>query len=225
MNEGMGYLGLLLSIVAFQIGTILKNKTRLAILNPLLVAILVVIAVLRAFDIDYQTYNSSARYLSYLLTPATICLAVLLYKQFTLLKQNWRAIMGGIIGGVIINLVAIWALCNWFDCTYEQYVTLLPKSITMAIGVGLAEQVGGIVPITVVAIIISGIFGNICGEFILKIAKITEPLAKGTALGTASHAIGTAKAVEWGTVEGAASSVALVLTGIMTVAGVVLLAK
>ena len=157
--------------------------------------------------------------ISYLLTPATVCLAVPLYEQLSLLKKNFMAVAVGILSGVLASLVSVLALAKLFDLNHQQYVTLLPKSITTAIGMGVSEELGGLVTITVAVIVITGILGNVIAEFICKIFKIHEPIAKGLALGTASHAIGTAKAMEMGQIEGAMSSLAIAVAGLLTVIG------
>ena len=169
--------------------------------------------------IDYNAYNEGARYLSWLLTPATVCLAIPLYEEFELLKSNVRAVMCGIISGVLTSLITILVLALFFGLTHEEYVTLLPKSITTAIGMGVSEELGGYVTITVAVIIITGVIGNIFAEFICKIFRIEEPIAKGIAIGSAAHAIGTAKAMEIGEVEGAMSSLSIAVAGILTVVG------
>ena len=169
--------------------------------------------------IDYDAYNEGARYLSWLLTPATVCLAIPLYEEFELLKSNVRAVMCGIISGVLTSLITILVLALFFGLTHEEYVTLLPKSITTAIGMGVSEELGGYVTITVAVIIITGVIGNILAEFICKIFRIEEPIAKGIAIGSAAHAIGTAKAMEIGEVEGAMSSLSIAVAGILTVVG------
>lgn len=213
------FFGAVLSLLAYEIGLLAKKKFKLAILNPLLLAVLCVIGVLLVFDIDYKQYNEGAKYISYLLTPATVCLAVPLYEQLTLLKQNLKAVLAGILSGVLASLVSVWGLSLLFGLNHEQYVTLLPKSITTAIGMGISEELGGIVTITVASIIITGILGNVIAEFIYKVFKIEHPIAKGLALGTASHAIGTSKAMELGEIEGAMSSLAIAVAGLLTVIG------
>lgn len=213
------FFGAVISLLAYEAGLLLKKKFKLAILNPLLLAVIAVMAVLVIFDIDYEKYNEGAKYISYLLTPATVCLAVPLYEQLTLLKKNFKAVVAGIVSGVLASLLSIWGLSVLFGFNHEQYVTLLPKSITTAIGMGVSEELGGIVTITVAAIIITGILGNVIAEFIYQIFKIDHPIAKGLALGTASHAIGTSKAMEMGVVEGAMSSLAIAVAGLLTVVG------
>lgn len=213
------FFGAVISLLAYEVGLLLKKKFKWAILNPLLLSVICVMAVLVIFDIDYEQYNEGAKYISYLLTPATVCLAVPLYEQITLLKKNFKAVIAGILSGVIASLVSVWGLAILFDFSHEQYVTLLPKSITTAIGMGISEEMGGIVTITVASIIITGILGNVIAEFIFKVCKIRHPIAKGLALGTSAHAIGTAKAMELGEVEGAMSSLAIAVAGLFTVIG------
>ena len=209
------FFGAVLSFLAYEIGLLLKKRFKLALLNPLLIGILCVMGVLAVLHVDYDQYNGGAQYISYLLTPATVCLAVPLYEQLTLLKKNFKAVAAGILSGTLARL---------FQLNHEQYVTLLPKSITTAIGMGVSQELGGVVTITVAVIIITGILGNVIAEGVCKIFRIHEPIAKGLALGTASHAIGTAKAMEMGPVEGAMSSLAIAVAGLLTVLGASLFA-
>lgn len=222
MNElvlSSATIGVALSIAAYEIGVFLKQKTNSAIFNPLLVSIILVMAFLVIFRIDYESYNSSAKYLSYLLTPATVSLAIPLYQQLELLKKNFTAIMLGILSGVLTSAGVILAMSILFGLSHEEYVTLLPKSITTAIGMGVSEELGGYVTITVAVIIVTGILGNIIGEMVCKVFRIKNPISRGLALGTSAHAIGTAKAMEMGEVEGAMSSLAIVVAGLCTVIG------
>ena len=219
------FFGVFISLLGYEIGVLLKKKFKLAVLNPLLIAIIFVIAALRLLKIDYQTYYDGAQYLSYLLTPATVCLAVPLYEQLTALKHHWKAILAGTVSGVLASLTSILILARLFSLSHEQYGTLLPKSITTAIGMGVSEELGGIVTVTVAVIIITGILGNIISEVVCKLFKIEEPIAKGLALGTAAHAIGTVKAMEMGEVEGAMSSLAIAVSGLLTVVGASIFAQ
>lgn len=215
--ENSVFFGAVISLVAYEFGLLLKKKFKLAIFNPLLIAILCVMGVLAVTGVDYEAYNEGGKYISYLLTPATVCLAVPLYQQLTLLKNNLKAVAAGIISGVLASLISVLALAKLFGLSHEEYVTLLPKSITTAIGMGVSEELGGIVTITVAVIIITGVLGNMIAEVVLKAAHIQEPIAKGLALGTSAHAIGTAKAMELGQVEGAMSSLAIAVAGLLTV--------
>ena len=215
--SGSLFFGPALSLLAYEAGLIVKRKFKLAILNPLLIATTIIIGVLAVAGIEYEKYNESAKYISYFLTPATVALAVPLYEQLSLLKKHFAAVMSGIIAGVMASMISILLLSKLFGLTHEQYVTLLPKSITTAIGMGVSEEMGGIVTITVAVIIITGIVGGITAEFVYMIFRITEPVAKGLALGTSAHAMGTSKAMEMGDVEGAMSSLAIAVAGLMTV--------
>lgn len=220
MNEilaGSLFFGVVISVGTYLLGIFIKNKTKLAVFNPLLVSVVLVILCLVVFNIDYDEYNKGACYISYFLTPATVCLAIPLYKQLRLLKQHLLAVVGGIASGVAASAASIFLLSLLFKLEHVHYVTLLPKSITTAIGMGVSEEAGGIVTLTVVSIIITGILGNIIAETVFKAAKITHPIAKGLALGTSAHAIGTAKALELGEIEGAMSSLAIAVAGLMTV--------
>lgn len=222
MSELLGdslFFGVVVSVLAYQAGLWIKRKWKLAVFNPLLISIFLVIAVLLIFDVDYERYNEGAKYLSYLLTPATVCLAIPLYEQLEQLKKNAKAIAAGILSGVLSSLVSVLALAAAFGLSHEEYVTLLPKSITTAIGMGVSEELGGIVTITVAVIVITGVLGAILAELVFKIFRIQDPVARGLALGTSAHAIGTSKAMEFGMVEGAMSSLAIAVAGLLTVVG------
>lgn len=211
------FAGVTLSLMAYFIGTALKKKLKIGLLNPLLVSIVITIAVLCIAGIDYDTYNAGAKYLSWLLTPSTVCLAIPLYEQLELLKKNFKAVCAGIFSGVITSMLTVYVLSLLFHLSHEEYVTLLPKSITTAIGMGVSEELGGYVTITVAVIVITGVLGNILAEIVCKVFRITEPIAKGIAIGSSSHAIGTAKAMEMGEIEGAMSSLSIAVAGVLTV--------
>ena len=182
------FFGVVISLLAYELGMLLKKKFGLPIFNPLLISIAVVIVFLAVFDIDYQNYNDGAKYLSYLLTPATVCLAIPLYEQMEALKKNIKAILAGILSGVLTSLTVVLALALIFNLNHKMYVTLLPKSITTAIGMGVSEELGGAVTITVAVIIITGVLGNMLAETLCKLFHIEEPIAKGISIGSASHA-------------------------------------
>ena len=217
MLENSVFFGVVLSIASYMLGTYLKKKFKLAILNPLLVSVVVIIGFLLLFNIDYDKYNEGAQYLSYLLTPVTVCLAIPLYQQFELLKKNIKAVILGITSGVLTSLTCIFIMSIMFRLNHQEYVTILPKSITTAIGLGVSEELGGYVNITCAVIMVTGILGNVIAEFVCKIFRINEPVAKGIAIGTASHAIGTTKAMEMGEAEGAMSSLSIAVAGLLTV--------
>ena len=215
--ENSLFFGAALSLAGYEVGLLLKKKFKMALFNPLLIAILCVMGMLQLMQVDYKTYNAGGQYISYLLTPATVCLAVPLYRQLTLLRKNLKAVVIGIVSGVLASMVSVLIFAKLFGLSHSEYVTLLPKSITTAIGMGVSEELGGLVTITVAVIIITGVLGNVIAEAVLKVAKIEEPIAKGLALGTSAHAIGTSKAMELGPVEGAMSSLAIAVAGLLTV--------
>jgi predicted murein hydrolase (TIGR00659 family) len=211
--------GVVLSMMTYGFGIWLRGKTKIVFLNPLLISIASIIAILLIFKIDYQSFNESAKYLSYLLTPATVALAIPLYRQLDLLKKNLKAILIGVASGVLTSMSSVLAFCVLFRLSHENYVTLLPKSITTAIGMDVSKELGGSVTISVAVIIITGILGNMLATTLTKLFRIKSPIAVGLMCGTASHAIGTAKAMQIGEIEGAMSSLAIVVSGLMTVVG------
>ena len=211
------FTGVTLSLVAYMVGVFLKKKFKSGIFNPLLISMIITIVVLLVSGVDYEIYNEGAKYLSWLLTPATVCLAIPLYEQWELLRKNYKAVMLGLLAGVVTSLCTVLVLCYVLKLSHEEYVTLLPKSITTAIGMGVSEELGGYVTITVAVIVVTGVIGNILGELICKVFKIEEPISKGLALGCSAHAIGTAKAIEMGEIEGAMSGLAIAVSGILTV--------
>lgn len=217
MLADSAFFGAMVTIVAYEIGLLVKKKCRLAIFNPLLIAMLLIIAGLCVFHIDYDVYYQGAQYISYLLTPATVCLAVPLYEQMELLKKYKGAILAGILAGVLTSAICILFLAMLFRLNHKEYVTLLPKSITTAIGMKVSEELGGMVTITVVTIVITGVIGNMLAEYICRWFQITDPVAVGISIGTSSHAMGTAKAIELGEVQGAMSSLSIGVAGLLTV--------
>lgn len=219
------FFGAVISLAAYEAGLLLKKKLKSAIFNPLLISVVITAAVLIFFKIDYDMYLEGAKYISYFLTPATVCLAISLYEKLSLLKENPTAIFGGILAGCLASMGSILLMSLVFGLSHSEYVTLLPKSITTAIGMGVSEELGGYVSVTAAVIIITGIIGNVFAETVFKVFRIKEPIARGIALGTASHAIGTSKAMEIGEVEGAMGSLSIVTSGLITVAGASLFAN
>lgn len=211
--------GVFISLAAYGIGTLVKRKWNSPLANPLLIAIILVILFLKLSGVEYETYNASAKYLTYLLAPATVSLAIPMYERMQLLKENYAAILTGILSGVLASLVCVLAMALVFHLSQAEYVTLLPKSVTTAIGMDIAKELGGHSEIAAAEIIITGVLGNMAAEPICRIFAIRHPVAKGIALGTSAHAIGTAKAMEMGETEGAMSSLAIVVAGVCTVVG------
>ena len=210
------YFGVLISLAAYGLGSLLRSKLKCPLINPLLISIILTIPAILLLNIDYATYEEGAHYLSWLLTPATVALAVPLYEQFELLKKNIAAITAGVVAGVLSSLGSVLGLAVLFGFSHEEYITFLPKSITTAIGMGVAE---------VGVIIITGVIGNMLGDMLLKLFRISEPVAKGIALGSSAHVMGTSKAMEIGEIEGAMSSLSVVVSGILTVAAAALFAN
>lgn len=220
MNELLSdsvYFGVAISIVAFWIGEKIRRKWKLPVLNPLLIATIIVIAVLLLCDIDYETYNQGAQYITMFLTPATICLAVPLYRQIEVLKKNVAAIIVSILCGCIAHVLIIVGIANLFGVEDVLTISFLPKSVTTPIALGISNEIGGIQAVTAVGVCIAGILGAVIGPVIFKIFRITEPVAQGLGMGAPSHAVGTSKALEMGEIQGAMSSLAIVVTGILTV--------
>lgn len=213
------YFGVLLSLGSYAIGVWLRKRTGWALMNPLFISIVLVIGFLVTFDFSYESYARGADIISYLLTPATVCLAVPLYQQAETLKKNYKAVLCGVTAGVLSSLCCILTLAILFSLDHTAYVTLLPKSITTAIGMGVTEELRGYVPVAVIVIIITGVIGNVFAEQFLRLIRVKEPIAKGIAIGSSSHAVGTARAMEMGEIEGAMSSLSIVVCGLLTVIG------
>ncbi len=211
------YWGVLVSVGTYILCDKIHKNKHFAFLNPLLFSTIFTILFLILFKIDYEVYYEKADYLYNLLSPATVCLAIPLYEQINTLKRNIKAIFCGIMSGVLASMGSILAFSIMFGFSHEMYVTLLPKSITAAIAMGVSEEMGGISSLTVPIVIMTGITGHIIAEKVCKIFKITEPIAKGIAIGSASHAMGTTKAIEMGEIEGAMSSLSIAVAGAITV--------
>ena len=208
--------GALLTLGAYALGAFLQRKTGRAWCNPLLLATLFVILFLRLCEIPYPDYQASAGPVSYLLLPATVSLAVPLHEQWEALRKNAAAILSGIGAGVLVSLGAILALAWAFQLDRAAAVSLLPKSVTTAIGVDVSGELGGIPALTTAVIILTGIFGNLSAQAVCRLFRVTDPVAKGVGIGSAAHAIGTTRALEMGPVEGAMSSLSIAVAGIFT---------
>ncbi len=218
------YFGLFLTLGCYWLFRALNRKLGREVFHPLLCTALVCIAVLLLGNLDYAVYYRSAQYIDFLVTPATVCLAIPLYRQYALLRKNISAVAAGVAAGVAAHMLGCLLMLLLFRLEPAQYITLLPKSITTAIGKSLSQELGGYPAITMVCIMITGIFGAVAAPRILTLCRVTEPLAQGLAIGAASHAAGTSRAVELGDVQGAASSLAIVVTGLLTVAAAPLMA-
>jgi predicted murein hydrolase (TIGR00659 family) len=209
--------GVMISLIAFEIGLFINKKTRKSFLNPLLIAIAIVILVLKIFDISLQDYNNGGQIISFLLGPATVALAVPLYKNFTVLKKNALPILVGIFTGSVVSITSIILLSKAFGLEAVLSFSLVPKSVTTPIGIEVSKQLGGIPEITVAAIIVTGITGAIMAQIVFSALKIKDKVAIGIAIGTSAHAVGTAKAIEMGEIEGGMSGLAIGVAGLITV--------
>lgn len=214
--QQISYFGFVITIIIYYLSLYIKNKTKLSILNPLLVTTIIIVAILLVFNINYETYNIGAKYISYFLTPTTVCLAIPLYKQIKVLKKNVVGILSGILAGVIANATVIVLLTKVFKMNNELGISLLSKSITAPIAIGLTDELGGISSITVFAVILSGIIGAVIAPTIFKLLHIKDETAQGLACGTSAHGSGTTTALELGEIQGAMSGLAIIVTGLIT---------
>lgn len=211
------YAAVFVTLLAYALGDFLKKKTKNTLCNPLLISSVLIIVYLILTDTSVTEYREQTDIICDLLTPATVCFAIPLHKQFSLLKRNAAAVLCGICCGILSCLVFTLAFAALFSFTHAEFVTFLPKSITTAIAMDVSAEYGGIVPVTVASIFVTGVLGNLLAEPLFKLLRIKEPIAKGVGLGTAAHALGTSKAMELGETEGAMSSLSLVVAGVLTV--------
>lgn len=219
MNEFLqqsSYFGFVLTIIIYYLAVLLKNKAKKSILNPLLITTIIIVIILLIFNIKYETYNIGAKYISYFLTPTTVCLAVPLYKQIKILKKSILGILSGIIVGALANAFVIVIFVKCFKMDNILGTSLLSKSITAPIAIGVTDELGGISSITVFAVILSGIIGAVIAPIIFKLLRIKSPVAQGLACGTAAHGSGTTTALELGEIQGAISGLAIIITGLIT---------
>jgi predicted murein hydrolase (TIGR00659 family) len=207
---------LVLTMGAFQIGLWCQKKWRSPVFNPILIAVILVICALLLTGYSVENYQAGTACITWLLTPATVCLALPLYEQLKVLRKSLPAILSGVVSGTVTALVSIVGLCRLFQLDTAISVSILPKSITTAMGIVLSEQNGGIPALTTMAIMITGILGSLTGATLCKLLKLDAPIPQGVALGTASHVVGTTKATEMGQLQGAVSSLSLAIAGILT---------
>ena len=205
------FFGIFISLIAFEIGLFIYKKTKLPIFNPLLTATILIICFLKIFNIDFDTYNQGGQFINIFLGPATIVLAVPLYKKLNLLKENFLPIFSGILVGSLVSVLSVISIATFLGLDNSLTVSLLSKSVTTPIGIEITNS------LTVLAIVLSGIIGAIVGPTVFKVLKINNPISRGVSLGTASHAVGTSKALEIGEQEGAMSSLSIGVAGIVTV--------
>ena len=211
------FFGIFISLIAFEIGLFIYKKTKLLIFNPRLTATILIICFLKIFNIDFDTYNNGGQFINIFLGPATIVLAVPLYKKLNLLKENFLPIFSEILVGSLVSVLSVISIATFLGLDNSLTVSLLSKSVTTPIGIEITNSLGGSSSITVLAIVLSGIIGAIVGPTVFKVLKINNPISRGVSLGTASHAVGTSKALEIGEQEGAMSSLSIGVAGIVTV--------
>lgn len=211
------FFGVVLSILTYEIGLLIHRKTKIAAFNPLLISMALTVALLMGFHIDVDSYNKGGSLISFFLGPATVILAVPLYRQFHLLKSNLIPILAGIVVGCVTAIISVALFARLFGLDTALIASLIPKSITTPIGIEVSAQLGGIPAVTVASIIITGIAGAILAPYIFKWCRIHDTVAQGIAIGTSSHALGTTKAVEMGDTQGAMSGLAIGLAGLATV--------
>ena len=207
---------LVLTLGAYQIGLFCQKKVRHPLCNPLLIAILLVMGFLLAAGIKNEDYQAGSSLFGWLLTPATVCLALPLYRQMKVLKKSLPGILIAVAAGTVTSLLCVLGLCKAFALDRVLTVSLLPKSITTAMGMVLADLNGGIQSVAAAAIIITGILGSLFGAMLCKLFRLHDPISQGVAFGTASHVIGTSRASELGQLQGAVSSLSLAVAGILT---------
>lgn len=209
--------GITLSLISFEIGLYIYKKTKIAILNPLLIAIFLVIIFMLLFNIEIEAFNKGGDFINMFLGPATVVLALPLYKQISLFKKHFLAIIVGIFIGSSVSILSVIFIGKLFNLDNSIILSLIPKSVTTPIGIEISNSIGGITSVTVLSIVISGIIGAVIGPTVCRIFKIKNNISLGIALGTASHAVGTSKALEIGETEGAMSSLSIGIAGIITV--------
>ena len=210
------FFGVTLTVAAYWAGSKIQKKTGLVICNSMILAVLMIIAVLSVFHIPYESYNAGGSIIYLVLGPTTVCLAVTIDSKIDLLKKNWLPILVGCAAGTATSVLSIWGICRLFRLDSTLTASLLPKSVTTPIASAISEGHGGIVSITVVVVIITGMVGNLCAPAMVKLFRVKDPVAAGLGIGACSHAIGTAKALELGETEGAMSSLAIGLCGVLT---------
>ena len=209
--------GIALSILTFWIGVKIQKKTKLVICNPLIISIVLCIGVLLIFKIPYESYNEGGSIINMFLGPATACLAVSIYTKLELLKKNWLPILVGCAAGSLTSMVSVFLLCKLMGLDESMTMSLIPKSVTTPIAVSISGAHGGIVPVTVVAVIFTGILGSMLAPTLIRIFRMKDSITAGLAIGACSHAVGTSKAIEIGETEGAMSGLAIGICGILTV--------
>lgn len=209
--------GILITIFSFYVGVLIQKKLNLKFLSPMITSSFIIISVLLIFNIPYESYKKGADLITFFVAPATIVLCIPLYKNIGIIKKYFFPIFLGCFFGILFSVVVTYFLCNLFGINREILLSLFPKSVTSSIGYEVSKKIGAVVELTMLFIIICGVIGYCVGEILFKIFKIENKIAKGVALGTSSHVLGTVKAVELGEIEGAISTVSITVSGIIAV--------
>ena len=208
--------GILLTLVAFEIGVLISQKFKYSILNPLLIGNILIVGFLLITGISLESYNVGGDYISVMLSPATVVLAVPLYRQIQKLRQFWKPILAGIFAGSLTAMTCVIVAGKLIGLSKVLTLSLLPKSVTIPMGSVISEQIGGIPSVTIIAITVTGITGAVTAPAVCRFCRIKHKVAQGIAIGTASHALGTTKAMEMGEVQGAMSGLAIGIAGLFT---------
>ncbi len=213
---GLVVLGTALSFGMFKLAVALYGKVKSPLLNPLLVAVACIITVMIALQIPLDLFQQSTLPLSFLLGPATVTLAYSVYRQRQVLREHFLPIFAGCLVGSIVSMISAYALCKLFGLDEVLALSFVPKSVTTPIAISVSEQLGGVASITVAAVIVSGIMGAIFAPMMARWFRVRNRVARGVAIGTCSHAVGTTKALEMGELEGAMSGVSIAVSGLLT---------
>jgi len=209
--------GIALSIAAYVFAQWVNRKLKSPIANPLLIAGALLIILLNVLEIPLENFQKGGSMITMLLGPATAALAVSIYRQIEVLKKNFLPVVLGCLAGAVTAMVSAYTLAKLFGLDDSMLFSLLPKSVTTPIAMEISRQGGGVVAITVAAVVVTGIMGAVCAPFLIKLFRIREPVAQGVAIGACSHALGTTKALEIGEIQGAMSGIAIGVSGILTV--------
>lgn len=210
-------LGLILTAAAFALARWFQKKTGWVLANPTVVSAAMIIALLLLLDIPYDDYARGGDFVNLMLSPVTAILALGIYNQRDILKKNFIPVLVGCTVGCAVSMGSVLLLCRLFGLDQAVTAAMLPKSCTTAIAVGVAEAKGGVVAIAVACVIIAGTVGAVGAPAFIKWFHVTDPVAQGLAIGACSHALGTTKAREIGELQGAMSSIAIGICGLLAV--------
>lgn len=210
------FFGLVLTLVVYVLAAIAHSRIKSPLVSTFLLSLAAIITVLYVFKIPYESYYVGGSVINIFLGPSTICLGISIFDKLALLKKNLIPVLAGCFAGVVVSVGSILIMCRLFGLDHSMTAAFLPKSVTTPIATALSESYGGIVSVTVAAVIVTGLVGSIGAPFFIKIFRISDPLAVGLGIGACSHALGTARAMEFGKTEGAAGALAIGLCGIMT---------